>query len=239
MYQKVKIIIFLAILLVFFSGIFPLAAQTTLKFSAKGGLNLSRPVAIPEDLSTNGNSYKVHYVPGYDWAGLLKIDGKALSFASGIGYKSLNFNFERNFKKKYPYSISESFAIIRLKYWYIPVNINVHLIPKNKLFISLSAEFCRLVNDVNYEIIERAARAEKNNEVLKWYKRQTLFIFLRGGFNINPKTIIVFGLGMTPKRVEQKEIAYEGDIHGSYFYFSKKQIEFRIAVIYDIFTFKF
>jgi len=230
MYWKVNLIICFIISLLIFSNNVPLAAQTFLKFNAEGALNLSSPIAIPEDLSKNGDSYKVHYVPGYDWAGILEINHKAIGIATGLGLKHINFNFERNFKvKRFGGSIDETLAIVRLKYWSLPVTMKANLKSLNNLIITLTYEFGWLVNDLNREF----AGDEYTHELSKWFQSNANFLCFGIGRCVSPKTAVLFQIGFTPKYVEKKMVPLEG-VNQGYFYFHKKLIELRLTINYNI-----
>lgn len=233
MYHKERlIIIFISIFLAqTYSA--PLSAQIKFNICVKGGFNLSQLIEIPEILYEHGNRYQLSQLPGGAFAGEFKIRYKSLSILSGIGFKSLNFDFIRNFNAEQLQSINKSKSYVRMRQFFLPFSIDIPIIPKYEIFIPLSAEFCWLINNHNREILEWPGPIILNHKIYDWFKPISLFLFLGIGKKITSKFSIIFQTGVTTGFIDQKQSGNEGAIEG-FFYFPKKILEYRLLLSYDI-----
>jgi len=230
--KKRLIIVFLSILLAqtYSSN---LSARIKFNLCVKGGFSLSQLVEIPENLHEHGKRYQLSPLPGGVLAGEFKIRYKTLSILSGVGFKSLNFDFIRNFNAEQPQFINKSKSYVRMRQLFLPFSIDIPIIPKYKLFIPLSAEFCWLINNYNQEILEWPGPIILNHKIHDWFKPNSLFLFLGIGKEVKSKFSIIFQTGVTTGFIEQKQAGNEGAIEG-FFYFQKKLLEYRLLLSYDI-----
>ena len=228
----------------------PAIAQNTVKIGCLLGANLSRAIAVPKSLSQNRHSYSVQYVPGYNWAGVLEYKRTHFSLVAGVGAKSLNYNFERNYAPPYSYyaieynrgfEIKKTLAMVRLNYITMPLKLYIYLRQKQQAFISLGGEYARLINTMNTENIKYPGTHILLHEGDDWFKRDAIFLTAGAGLHLQSGMRLALELAVTPKRIDK---AYDAPAKGKgyeqgYFYFSKKALEIRIVFDYDFFTFEF
>jgi len=240
MHQKLKIICFDTILFFFTLGIFPLMAQNNISIGAVAGANFSRTISVPKSLYENGHSYSQEYMSGVNWAGLIKFTKKRITIGTGIGCKTLNFNFQRKHPYSYSYfetkyssfPIQRTLAFVRLNYVYFPLKMQFSFDQKQIFFICSGIEYAMLVNDVNTENIQWPGTYLLTHEVHNWFKRNQLWIMVGAGIYMNSETTFNVEIGFTPTYVDKDVMNESG-----YFYFSKKLFEIRITLSYDFFKF--
>lgn len=244
---KVECICIFFLLSIFYT--FPLMAQSTIKVGAMIGAHISSPTDLPKNLHEKGHSYSVNYVPGYNWAGLLKFNKRNFSITTGIGYKTLNFNFQQKYPSPYTYftyyvysvesqiAIQRTLAMVRLNYIYLPLKMNLLLGQKKRFFISIGGEYAMLIHNINMENIEWPGTYLLMHGVDNWFKKNQFFITLGIGTRIKSETILAIEIGFTPKRVDEK---YDPTVESEqgYFYFSKKLVEIGITISHDFFRFQ-
>lgn len=230
----IKIFIITVLLFTAFSAF----GQNRISLAVQGGVNFSRPVAIPESLTRDGGDYyQTTYLPGYAFAGLVQLKlAPRVTIITGAGYKYLNFHFTKVFKP----APSEKYRFLaKLHYYTIPIECRLTLVQPDKFFLLIGGELAWLVRDINHELIfwrEKSLEARAvSADVYKWFKPQSNFMIFGGGFRINPQLAIIIQTGFTLKRVDRPEIPLEGDYDGSGFYFSKKLAELRFSLQYNFY----
>jgi hypothetical protein len=192
---------------------------------------------IPEDLKRGGNSYQVTHVAGYYLAGSgeLKLN-QIFTITSGVGIKTLNFNFERIFFEAIPPTgCRRSIALCRLYFYIVPVDLRINLSSDSAYFFMIGAEYSHLVRDVNWELWFRPdSRDEQSDylELYKWFKPDATFFYLGGGFNINAKFAVIIKAGISINRVDRAETQPYETYYRSNFYFSKRLAELNFALQY-------
>ncbi|MCI0511697.1 hypothetical protein L0128_00605 [candidate division KSB1 bacterium] len=235
---QVECSIFVLAVLLFCS---PSTAQNSFHFDTMMSINFSHPIASPINETAKGQTYSVQYVPGYDWAGIFSFQRNRITVGIGLGYKNINFNHVRNFvEPEFPYgwSYAKSLTIARLHYLYMPVQTSIMLNSSKELYVSLNAEFCKLCNDVYYNItiLKNGSQSENRYELHEFYKPNSVFLYLGTGMRIKSNTKMAFELGFVPKCIDRNR---EGIGFASYFNFSKKIVACRITFIYELFSFTF
>ncbi len=228
----------IVIIAILFLAAFSSFGQNRISLAVQGGTNFSRPVAIPESLTRDGgNYYQVTYLPGYALAGLVQFKlTPQIAIITGAGYKNLNFHFTKVFKPAY---YEKSRFLAKLNYYTIPIECRLRLTQSSNFFLLIGSELAWLVRDINHELIfgrENSNEAQlSSGNVYKWFKPKNNFLTLGGGFQINPKSVIIVQTGFTLERVDQPEVVLEGDYDGSGFFFSKKLAELRFSLQYNFF----
>lgn len=228
----IKILIITVLLSMAFSGF----GQNRISLAVQGGVNFSRPVAIPESLTRDGGDYyKIAYLPGYAFAGLVQLKlTPRVAIITGAGYKYLNFHFTKVFK---PAPCEKYRFLAKLHYYTIPIECRLILSQPDKFFLLIGSELAWLIRDINHELIfwrENAANAQvSTDDVYKWFKPKSNFMIFGGGFRINPQLAIIIQTGFTMKRVDRPVIPLEGDYGGTGFSFSKKLAELRFSLQYS------
>ena len=233
---------FVLLLIVFISAALPAFGQhhnrsqartCNVRIYAEAGLNLSHMLAegLTDKYEVN---YETHYMPGYHWMCGIQISRSPFGLATGIGYKSLNLNYEDAVKPKDEIPI-QSKSIFRLNYWRLPIIFIFDILPKKKLFITTSYEICWLVNGIYHTISRHGIRAI---ELHRRFDPTADFISIGFGGYINNKTSISFQTAFIPGNDYGKVIPLEGEFYDSYTS-SKNVIEFRIGFTYELFSKKF
>ena len=190
-----------------------------LELSAKLGLNLSQPISLPENYFTNS---ELAYIPGYYISGMVHYRYKIVSIGTGLGLKSIRFNY----CFKYDYE-----DIVRLNYYFFPLEFKANLTKANPFFITCSAEFSTLFNDVNHEIQKLHLYEQYQLELYKWYQEKTNWYFFGIGKQFNPKTSMVIEIGYSGYVQNPPDSLPENSTALGYFAYHKKRIlEFRVAI---------
>jgi hypothetical protein len=223
--------LFVLVLLFFISSA---SAERAIHFNAVVGLNASHPVVPPNTANTTGKTYSVDYIPGYDGAGLMRFEMNRLAIGIGLGYKSINFNQHRTFvfEPLDPYFPSPSYSFtklsfVRLKYMYMPLTVSYALDPEKKLCISLTTEFCKLVNELvgNYNV-----------ELYEFYKPNVVFLYLGAGMRLNEKAQLALEFGYAPRGIDRLPLDYPTERFSN---ISKKVMIVRVQLIYKLFNIAF
>lgn len=214
------------------------AKENKFTLSLGGGINQSKPIALPKTL---GNEYvtthKITELRGLNIVGLVKRKYEHYVFATGLGYKTINFNFDQNFNPPNDWAITQSIAEPRLKYLYIPIKVYYPTL-YGKLYLSASAELCKLFDTINYEQIKSPIINQiSDNNSLFWFDEYELFLFLGIGGVVFNKINIEFEIGMTPTYVNY-DYTIKEDSTLSLFHFAKKLYEIRFNVYFDFPDFK-
>jgi hypothetical protein len=229
-----KIIIILLLLFISVQLSAQQKSNSNLLFEFRAGLNVSRPISIPEDISKNSNPDVCH-IPALNWGMLVKYTKNNLCFSSGLGLKNLKFNFERDLTG----SISDrSNILIRMNYLYLPFRIDFYVDQSKTFFVTFCGEYNWLIEDVNFEVFynRRFDRINENSRsVYYWFKQNSLFFFVGFGKQIKHNTLIAFDLGFTPSNTGINQEILEGDYYGTNFNFSKRLLELRISLLYNFY----
>ncbi|MFZ5516707.1 MAG: hypothetical protein ACOY90_08725 [Candidatus Zhuqueibacterota bacterium] len=230
---------FWAFFLVIISYSSSLTAQNSFHFDAQVGVNLSHPIASSINDTEKGQTYSVHYIPGYNWAGVFSFKRNRLAVGIGLCHKAINFNHVRNFVlPEFPISASsvKSETIARLNYLCLPIYSSFMLNPAKGLYMSINAEFCRLANDVYYEILTLVSGEHKKicYELHDFFDPNSIFLNLGVGMQIRANTKLAFEIGITPESNYRNR---RGTGSTSYFNFSKRIMTCRITLLYELFRF--
>lgn len=219
----------------------PLFAQNSFHFDALVSVNLSHPIASPINETEKGQTYSVHYIPGYNWAGVFSFKRNRLTVGIGLGHNTINFNHVRNFVlPEFPIGASsvKSETIARLNYLCLPIYTSFMLNPSKGLYISINTEFCSLANDVYDEIITNVngTHTKYRYELHEFFNPHSIFLYLGAGIQIQPNTKLAFEIGFTP----ESNYRNRGGLGStSYFNFSKRIMTCRITFMYELFCFTF
>jgi hypothetical protein len=208
--------------------------------SIQAGLNFSRPVMLPGSLSSNGDSYQINYIPGYYLAGAGEFKlNQIFTITSGVGIKTLNFNFDRQFANAIsPPGCIRSIILSRLYYYVVPVYLRINLTTKSAYFLLIGAEYSHLLREVNWELWLRSNPHDEHSycyELYKWFKPDATVLYFGGGFQLNSKLSALLRTGLTINRVDQPERQPYDGYYRSQFYFSKRLAELLFTIQY---TFK-
>jgi len=227
-----KNILITLLILTLFYGTANAEDNIALEYNLKLGVNLSRPISIPNSIKENGG-INITYLPGYNWEALFKLTKKRIGIVSGVGFKNLKFDFERNIIGP---NFSKSTVLIRINYIYIPFKIEYYINKQKQYYLSIGGEYCKLIDDVNFEVFQKKnfdRRLSTYREIYYWIKEDNLFLDIGLGKQLKNNFSILCELGFTPINVGVNQEPLEGDYYGTNFNFSKKLLEFRISVNYN------
>lgn len=229
-YKVISIIFFLVLTATAFS-------KNQIDISIRAGLNFSRPVMLPNSLSSNGDSYQINYIPGYYLAGAGEYKlNQHFTITSGVGIKTLNFNFDRQFANAIPPTgCIRSIILSRLYYYVVPVDLRIYLAANSTYFLLIGAEYSHLLREVNWELWLRSNPHDEHGycyELYKWFKPDATIFYVGGGFQLNSKLAALVRTGITINRVDQPERQPYNSYYRSQFYFSKRLAELHFTIQY-------
>lgn len=206
------------------------AEEGKLSFHIVGGGNLSRPIAVPEHLGRSfDKDYRIFIKPGVHIAGLTKLSSGQAAIATGLGFKNLNFNFERNFTGTSSISIKQAIPKPRLYYIFIPFKLYLRVKENSKVYLTASGEFSWLLDTENEEI-QRWPDTKFSS--LEWFTRFEMFFYLGVGCSVHKNLALELEGGFTPSYVDEEPIPLEGAPY-SWFSFQKKLLEIRFSLSYQ------
>lgn len=222
------------------------SAESAIHFNTVVGLNASHPVVSPNTANTTGKTYSVDYIPGYDCAGLMHFEKDRFAIGIGLGYKSINFNQNRTFvfEPLDPYSPFSTYSLnklsfVRLKYMYMPLTVSYALDPEKKLCISLTTEFCKLVNELYYLNTTNLINHFTGNrkvELYEFYKPNVVFLYLGAGLRLNEKAQLALEFGYAPWGIDRLPLDYPTEKYSN---ISEKVMIVRVLLIYKLFNIPF
>lgn len=232
-YKSISIIFILILATTSFS-------KNQIDISIRAGLNFSRPVMLPNSLSSNGDSYQISYIPGYYLAGAGEYKlNQHFTITSGVGIKTLNFNFDRQFANAIPPTgCIRSIILSRLYYYVVPVELRINLASNSAYFLLIGAEYSHLLREVNWELFFKSNfyhELSEQFELYKWFKPNATVLYVGGGFQLKSKLAALVRTGITINRVDQPERQPYDGYYRSQFYFSRRLAELLFTIQY---TFK-
>ena len=187
------------------------------------GTSLSRPFDINDEVPNYGYPLSISYRPGINESGFVGLKRKQFAFLTGFGFKQLNFNAKT-------WSLAEA----RLRYIYCPVKLRYYFGSERRFFVSLGAEFARLLDDTNTEKMDNRGwycPSSRDFPVYLWFQQNQFFLTMDAGRKLTDNMFLTCELTMNPNRVDVDLSKDEGWCPGG-FYFTKILGEFRVGLEY-------